>query len=85
MLPPALDIHHQKTARSCRPPQTRIPPERDARDRVRCFADQVVANQRLVGPLTLSQLHDYGRRVLELARLDRVFTMHDTVEDALNA
>ena len=33
----------------------------------------------------LAAASEPARRVLELARLDKVFTMYDTIDDALNA
>jgi anti-sigma B factor antagonist len=52
---------------------------------VASLVEALQASRKKGTQFALAAASEPARRVLELARLDRVFTMHDTVEDALNA
>jgi anti-sigma B factor antagonist len=52
---------------------------------VASLVEALQASRKNGTQFALAAASEPARRVLELARLDRVFTMHDSVEDGLNA
>ena len=62
-----------------RPVQSNIPPQKAERERIKAAAVEVVAEERLVPPVTMDDIRRYGRILCERAGLDAVYSEYAAV------